>query len=196
MLEIINSNNLKIITIKDKEFPAILKTDENCPFCIVVSNKFTYDLNNKFVYIYYSKYFSKIAEEILKYNYKIIKENNTNVISEYENIDSIKIDYLENYLNNVNIDNSSIKINNHIYFVNKNSNINTLINLCIIIEARYEKYIVDKVDYFAEKSIPILVFPNSILNKNSYFSNYLIKQGADIILGKNDLIFTLNSLSC
>ena len=85
---------------------------------------------------------------------------------------------------------------NYIFYIADEIALLSMMDLVIIVEAKYEGYIVEKINYFAEKSTPILVYPSSIFNKNSYFSNYLIKQGADIALGKNDLLFVLKSLSC
>ena len=43
-----------------------------------------------------------------------------------------------------------------------------------------------------EKNKDIYVVPSNIFNKNSYFSNYLIKQGADILLNKQDIKFIVS----
>lgn len=185
--ERIESEKMKIITIKDEDFPKKLKQDKDCPFCIIVSDNYKYNLNNKFVYLYYAPYFSKSAKYILKYNYNVLTELNYNIICECEEVSSIKIGYLENNLNSN---------NDMILFISNKTDINKLIDVCILVEARYENLIVNKVNYFVDNFKPVLVFPNSILNKNAYFSNYLIKQGADIILGKSDLLFILKGLSC
>ena len=71
-----------------------------------------------------------------------------------------------------------------------------LCDIFIIIEARYEEKIVKTVNYLVENSKDIYVVPSNIFRKNSYFSNYLIKQGADIILNKNDLKFILSKIIC
>ena len=91
---------------------------------------------------------------------------------------------------------NNIKSNKLITTVNDNTDEILFCDAIVIPEARYENKIVSKVDYMLEKSKPILIFPNSIFNKNGYFSNYLIKQGADIILNKYDLLFILKPLSC
>ena len=188
----IEENKLRIITREEKDFPKRMKN----AFCIITNLNFTKNLNNKNVYIYYANYYSKVAKSITKYNYEVIKELDYNLFCEYEEIETIKIDKLEKYLNNKNEEKYLFDLNNYIFYIAGEIDILSIIDMVIIIEAQYEGNIVEKVNYFVEKSIPILVFPNSIFNKNSYFSNYLIKQGADIALGKNDILFALKSLSC
>ena len=39
-----------------------------------------------------------------------------------------------------------------------------------------------------EKGKDILVCPGGIYSHNTYFSNYLIKEGAKIVLNKNDVV--------
>lgn len=192
LYRLIEKEKLEIITIEDKKYP--IKQD--CPFCIVVSKGFRHNLNKRMVNIYYNSYFSKPAEVIIKYNYEIIKSLGLEVMSKYEKINSIKTGYLEKYLNSSNKDNYLFTLEDCIFFVNDNTDEILFCEAIVIPEARYENKIVSKVDYMLEKSKPILIFPNSIFNKNGYFSNYLIKQGADIILNKYDLLFILKPLSC
>ena len=192
----IENDGLDIITIEDKRFPKKLLLNKNCPFCIIVSKEFRHNLNNNIAYIYYDAYFSKSALSIIKYNYKVITNYNVEVISEYEDVDAIKIECLEKYLNNDIKDNYLFSLDDYIFLINDKEEVIKLIDIALIVEAKYDRKIVKIVDYMLEKSKPILVFPNSIFNKNGFFSNYLIKQGADVILNKNDLIFALNTLSC
>ena len=51
----------------------------------------------------------------------------------------------------------------------------------VIINSKYKLRIVNVVENSLNLNKEIKVIPNSILDKNSYFSNYLIYQGADII---------------
>ena len=57
----------------------------------------------------------------------------------------------------------------------------------LIIEAKHETNIVNLVDLFLELGKEILVLPGDIWNKNCYFSNFLIKEGANVILNVNDI---------
>lgn len=69
-----------------------------------------------------------------------------------------------------------------------------VVNSIIVIEARYEAKIVNLVNCFLENGKDIFVVPSNIFRKNSYFSNFLIKQGAEIILNKQDLKYILNNI--
>ena len=69
-----------------------------------------------------------------------------------------------------------------------------VIDLMVIVEARYEEKIVNLVNCFLEKGKDIYVVPSNVFRKNSYFSNFLIKQGADVILNKQDLKYILNNI--
>ena len=69
-----------------------------------------------------------------------------------------------------------------------------MIDILVIVEARYEEKIIKLVDEMAKSAKEVLVVPSTVFNKNSYFSNYLIKQGADVLLNKWDLKFVLKRL--
>ena len=62
----------------------------------------------------------------------------------------------------------------------------------VIIEAKYEEEVIKLVDMLLQNNKDIYVVPSNIFNKNSYFSNYLIKQGADILLNKQDIKFIVS----
>ncbi len=192
LYKLIEKEDLEIITIEDKKYPK----KQDYPFCIVVSKEFKHDLNKRIVNMYYNSYFSKPARTIIKYNYDVIKSIGLEVMSQYEEINGIKVDYLEKYLNSSKKDKYLFTLDDYIFLVNNNIDEIFFCDAIVIPEARYENIIVSKVDYMLDKSKPILIFPNSIFNNNGYFSNYLIKQGADIILNKYDLLFILKPLSC
>jgi hypothetical protein len=62
-----------------------------------------------------------------------------------------------------------------------------IVDYIIIPEAKYEKNIAITCEMMVELSKDVLVCPSNIYNETSYFSNYLIKQGADIVLSKKDI---------
>lgn len=75
---------------------------------------------------------------------------------------------------------------------NKNNNvdlISIILDYMIIPEASLKEEIVSLVDCVCEYAKDILVVPSNIYQKTSYFSNYLIKQGADILLSTKDISF-------
>lgn len=184
-------NNLYLITIEDKEFPRDLIDKENNVFCYISNKKV--NMNNKNIYLYFNEYYTKFARNLIKYFAKIIIEERANLITEFDYLEKTEVTDFNNLKFNV------INSNNYIILLD-NKYIDRfkmkIIDSIIIIEARYEKQIVNIVDKFIEENKDIFVVPSNIFRKNSYFSNYLIKQGADIILNKNDLKFILNRIIC
>lgn len=185
-------NKLYIITIDDIEYPRKV-LDENINIFCYISNK-RVNMNNKNTYIYYNKYYTKFARNLLKYFAKIVIEEKNNLITEFDCLNKTEVITLNNF--KFNIENNS---NNYIVLLdNKYIDIFkiNIIDIAIIIEARYEEKIVNFVNNLLDSNRDIFVVPSNIYRKNSYFSNYLIKQGADIILNKNDLKFILSRIIC
>lgn len=177
------NKNIDLITLDDY-YEYITKHSTlkmEIPFCIIITKNI--NLCNKNVFIYYADYFSKSAIYTLKFFTKLIEQNQGNTISlcESKNVIDIKISSFMDIekMDKINIILSSEK---YILFF-----LLVFTDICIIIEAKYEKIISKIVDLFIESGKDIYVVPSGIFNKNSYFSNYLIKQGADIILSANDL---------
>lgn len=187
-------SDIKIITIEDKEYPKEIKENNyEFPFCILVSNKI--NLNNKTIYIYYDEYFTKFAKNIVCYFSKIINNEKCNVICNYQNreVNNIQIKIADIFKEkNLQYEKCIVLPNIKSYY----SYILKLVDFMIIIEARYEEKIVKLVNYFLENGKDIYVVPSNVFRKNSYFSNYLIKQGADVILNKQDLKYILNNITC
>lgn len=185
-------NEFDIITLEDKEYP-LKCNDDSKSFCIIINNKI--NLKNSTIYIYYQEYFTKFAKNITNYFSKILNKENCNVICEYEadKLENIQIKVLDIFSTD------EYKDKNFIIFPNINSYYNYILNcisFMIIIEARYEDKIVKLVNYFLEQNKDIYVVPSNVFRKNSYFSNYLIKQGADVILNKQDLKYIVNNITC
>ena len=67
--------------------------------------------------------------------------------------------------------------------------------MLVIPEADYNKEISIFVDCFLELGKEITIFPNEIFNKNAYFSNYLIKNGANVLTNIYQIQEVLNNLS-
>lgn len=182
----------KIITIEDEEYPLDFNESDNC-FCIIAGKNIS--LNKSSIYIYYNEYFTKFAKNIISYFAKIISSQNCNVVCNYqaETLDNIQVEILDWYNTNC------IDYGNYIIFPNISAYYNYILNkisFLIIIEARYEEKIVNLVDYFLESGKDIYVVPSNVFRKNSYFSNYLIKQGAQVILNKQDLKYLVNNIIC
>ena len=181
----------KIIIIPFEKYDKRLNV-KNMPFYILSDKQI--NLNNKNVYIFYDNYFSNFSETLLKYFTKIINEEKCNAFSEYkrEKIEILNI-YFEDTVELCNMKTRK----NYIILPDLKHLRSFLINILdvlIIIQARYEKNIVMFTDMMLEYGKEVYVVPSNIFRKNSYFSNYLIKQGAQIILNKQDLKMLLNNI--
>ena len=183
----LKSQNKNIITILDKEYPKVLLDKiSNIPFCIICDRKINF--NNKNIYIYFKDYFSKYGIKVLNYFIKIFSNNNCNVFSKYKE-KCLKIKYIS--ISNINEYN--FKENCYIYISKLYMEIFLKILDClVIVEAKYEEEAIKLVDTLLQNNKDIYVVPSNIFNKNSYFSNYLIKQGADILLNKQDIKFIIS----
>ena len=62
-----------------------------------------------------------------------------------------------------------------------------MIDVLIILNAKYELDIVTMTDIAIDMGKQIYVVPGSIDDKNYMFSNYLIKDGAIVILNNKDI---------
>lgn len=186
----IRDKNLNIITYENDNYPKKLKNnsiEKDIPFYIILNKNI--NLNTKNIYIFFSKYFTDFAKKIVIYFSNIIKNSNCNVISKLKNSNVINI-YCDLDKKNENMQEVIILPNRKYYY----SFLLSIIDILIIVEARYEKEIVNLVDLFLENNKEIYVVPSNIFRKNSYFSNFLIKQGADIILNKKDLQYILENI--
>lgn len=189
--KIIN-NGYDIVTIEDEEYPRkLFNKDFEIPFIYITNSKV--NLNNKNIYLYYNDYYTKFAKNLIEYFGKIITEDKCNVFTEYNSKELKKVEIISCDIFNdfFSLNSNNIILPSYKYLNNFKINI---ISTLIIIEAKYEEKIVKIVDEFVEKDKDIYVVPSNIFNKNCYFSNYLIKQGADIILNKWDLKFILSNI--
>lgn len=180
-LNLVNQN-IKIIPIISDEYPKNLLNIYNPPLAI-----FTYGdviFNNKKIVYVYDENLSKFGKKVYKYfNYyiknKMIMIGNTkecNIIIKNEDI------FNEKYINN--LQGSFILISNNNV---KNMLILGIIDYLLLIEAKYNKETKNMVNNILENGKEILVVPGNIFNKNHYFSNYLIQEGATVLLNKYDL---------
>lgn len=174
--------NINSINIMDRKF-----------YTCTYGNIEVLNINLKKQYIYYNENMSKCGK--LKYRYflnnKNIKEN-INVCLDYENIrkDSQNI-VIINLSNISELRSIDVKLLNkdNLYIFNL-FDANLMLCLCdvlFLIEARYERNIVKLVDNLLNFGKEILVLPGDVWNKNCYFSNFLIREGAGVILNINDL---------
>lgn len=178
----LKNQNIKIIPIISKEYPKNLLNIYNPPLVI-----FTYGdikFNDKKIIYVYDENLSKFGKKVYKYfNYYMKNKmliigdsKECNFLVKRENI------FDENYINN--LENPSILVlNDNI----KLEIILGIIDYLLIIEAKYNKDTKEMVCNVLENGKEILVVPGNIFNKNHYFSNYLIQEGATVLLNKYDL---------
>lgn len=180
-LNLVNQN-IKIIPIISDKYPKNLLNIYNPPLAIFIYGDVIFN-NKKIVYVY-DENLSDFGKKVYKYfNYYI--KNKMFMIGNTKQCDIlIKNDNIfdENYVNR--LQESSLLIpNNNII----NNIILGIIDYLLIIEAKYNKDTKDIVSFILENGKEILVVPGNIFNKNHYFSNYLIQEGATVLLNKYDL---------
>ena len=180
-------DDFKIIHIFSREYNQIIKSYNNLPVVFFVKGNMDLLYKEK-VYLYLESIdnISKVIKSslecsIINKDYTLIQDdsNNSNIsnkiiISDIKNI--------ENSLKNKqNKDVLNIFVN-----LNKNDDISCFIDKLIIINASYKKDIVYLVDSMLEQGKDVYVVPNNILNKSAYFSNYLISEGAKVVINLNN----------
>lgn len=182
----LNDSNIKIININSKYYPKQLKNIFNPPLVIFAYGNLSL-LKNKIVYAYYSNNFSNLGKRTYNNFCEHLNKNDISIISdtfaEYSNI--IYLPYINK------IDREDILVISD--KIDKNTCINYeniigISNFLFITESNYNIKIAMIVDLTLEQSKDILVVPGSIYNKEAYFSNYLIKDGAICINSKQDLL--------
>lgn len=207
------NQNIEIIHIEDLRFPKNkFYNMYNKPICLFMYGN-TNKLKEKIIYIHkedFNKYGEYIYGIFIDYinNQKwnsilniegfeidckhFKRDNYNNIYVVNKNIFSINFT-VENYIRK-NSNNLYIFVPNNFYEISKNKMYLTELivsfsNICIIPQAKYDKKMYTKniVDLFLEQGKNVLVVPGSIYCKYSYFSNYLIKEGAEVILNKNDI---------
>lgn len=190
----LKSKNIKIVPINSKFYPENLKNIFSPPLCIYVIGNLEL-LKNKKVYVYENENISKYANKITTLLYKqILNPINYLILNKNLNIESVNLlrDISKIKLKEgINIYYNSICNDNYI----KDTEIKSgILDLLIIPEANYDKNISIFVDCFLELGKEICIFPNEIFNKNAYFSNYLIKNGANILTNIYQVKEVLNNL--
>lgn len=147
----------------------------------------------KKVHIYYDKNISKYGK--IKCNYLLnsnkIKKNinvcfgNYNIKANSKNIVILNISNISEIRS---IDVGTLDSNNlYIFSLFDICTSLSIADVLVITEAKYEEYPIKLVDTFLNKGKDILVMPGDIWNKNCYFSNFLIHEGAGILLNIDDL---------
>lgn len=175
------NQNIKIIPISSNNYPRNLLNINNPPLVI-----FSYGdilLNEKKSIYVYNKNFSNFGKKVYKYfNYyitgKLLKLGNEDECDIMISKESI---FNENYIN-VSTKNRIIIPYDNIKF----KIILGIVDYLFLIEAQYNEETKNIVNFFVESGKEILVVPGNIFNRNHYFTNYLIQEGATVIINKLD----------
>ena len=184
LLNIIHNMNIKIqkIKINDKYF-----------YTFVYGNTNLLNCTRKKLYIFCDNNTSKYGIEKCKYflNCKNVKEN-INVCIGNKNIKknscNISIVNIENVSELRTIQIERLNINNlYIFSLYNIICMLTIADVILIPEAKYTSYSNTLVSNFLDFGKDILVIPGDIWNKNCFFSNFLIREGANVMLNINDL---------
>src|SRR5574344_966158 len=167
-----------------------VKVVEKYFFTCVYGNLDLLYSNKKKGYFYYSTDISQYGIE--KYNY--FSCNNLNYINVCTSIE--RINKQKNNIVIININNISQirsfeldvpKDNLYIFSVNNEFRYLYISDFMLLVEAKYEKNIVYLTDNMLSNGKDILVIPGDVWDRNCFFSNFLISNGAGVILHIKDL---------
>lgn len=214
----INSNNIKIITIQDEEYPVNLKNIYDKPIILFAKGNLNL-LNNKSVSIvgcrncslYGKNVAKKLAYALAKNNFTIISglakgiDKNAHIGALEASGNTIAV--IGNGLDNVYpyenkelaeqiVKNNGLIITEYIVgtkpekmnFPARNRIISALSQGIIVVEAKEKSGALITVDFGLEQGKEIFAVPGNINSINSKGTNELIKQGANIITSHEDVI--------
>ena len=184
LLNIIHNMNIKIQKVK---------INDKYLYTFVYGNTNLLNCTRKKLYIFCDNNTSKYGIEKCKYflNCKNVKEN-INVCIGSKNIKknscNISIVNIENVSELRTIQIERLDINNlYIFSLYNIICMLTIADVILIPEAKYTSYSNMLVSNFLDFGKDILVIPGDMWNKNCFFSNFLIREGANVILNINDL---------
>ncbi len=178
----LKTRNVTMITINDKYLGKLLYNS-----FIMFAFGDTSILRNKIIYMYNSNNISKEAKTLLNNFSFELSKNNISVMSDLLN-DNTNVLFTNNlkFYKRENLVCISFNIDN-----SRNINYTSIINIpCAIFypNINYDLKATILVDLFLEYDKYILTTPGSIYDKDSYFSNFIIKCGAICITSKTDFI--------
>lgn len=188
----IKENGIKIIPIYSKNYIRNLEKMYDPPFALFVKGDFSILENmnkKKKVFIYKNKKFSEYGNKIYDSinSYILTKDCFSIHILDCKNkcnfIEMIKVTNKKSDISFIDIcDNENQNIKNKY-----NSIIAGISDIMVIPEASFNIEINNMVEIYLELGKDILVIPGNIYSNTSYFSNILIKEGAEVILKNSDL---------
>lgn len=176
--------NISIVTINSNKYPKKLFNTYNPPFVIFEYGKVLSNINDKKIIYLYDENLSKFGKKVYKYFNYYIKDKMLKIGSDDDN------DILVRYENILNEKYINTQEKSRIIIAKENSRLEVILGLSdylLIIEAMYNSDTKNMVEGVMEQGKEILVVPGNIFSKNHYFSNYLIQEGATVLLNKRDL---------
>ena len=203
IVEYNQKNNIGIINIKDKNYPKLLKRIYNPPIILYYKGNLEV-LKNQFVSICIGKYLDRYGQNVLKYIVQNLYKDNIGIVTKFEEYNK-KI-FFENVLkSNILVLASGIKesyytkkgiilseygpdvIQTRKTNIKRNRIITGITNDTILIQTTVEDgagYIVDNA---LEENRELWVIPADITKPVNYYTNELIKQGANVLTQYSDL---------
>lgn len=172
----IKKQNIEVISTFSSQSYFDYSSHKNfIPVLFIFGNKKIFNLKKYFVYS------EKNSSEILEIEEKLKAQANRKGYALVETKDGKNVDIVVTTLDQTfNITNNKKKL-----YIFSNIEawqiISYIFDTLVIINSKYKLRIVNVVENSLNLNKEIKVIPNSILDKNSYFSNYLIYQGADIL---------------
>ena len=167
LLNIIHNMNIKIQKVK---------VNDKYLYTFVYGNTNLLNCTRKKLYILCDNNTSKYINVCI--GSKNIKKNSCNIsIVNIENVSELRTIEIER-----------LDINNlYIFSLYNIICMLTIADVILIPEAKYTSYSNTLVSNFLDFGKDILVIPGDMWNKNCFFSNFLIREGANVILNINDL---------
>lgn len=179
-VNLLSQNNIKNYTYYTKEFSFY----GNKMYKLMLN----YIKNTKLINSFYEENIDLIFNEKYNNGKNIVAfKNDILEITKYNNLNLI------NELKDVNLENNLFVFFCYNNYINKNINeifleyFTGIIDCILIPESSYNKEIYLITSLLLEQGKDIHVIPGNIYTNSSYFSNFLLKEGANIILNKYDL---------
>ena len=199
-----SKNNIGMINILDKAYPMYLKNIYNPPIVLYYKgNKKV--LNNMGVSIFVGKNIDNYGKEVYEYLSKNLIQDKIPIVTKFEEYDK------QTFLNNVNNNNilvlsTGIKENvfaskgvilseyepyiesNRDNIINRNRIISGITKETILIQTTIEDGVAYIVDNVLQENRELWVVPSNITKSINFYTNELIKQGANVLTQYNNLL--------
>lgn len=197
-------NGIGVISIGDRKYPDLLRYIYNPP--IVIYYKGNIDiLNNRFVSICCGKNMDKYGQKILKYIVDNLYKDNIGIVTKFEEYNR-KI-FMQNVSRpNILVLSSGIKerfytskgviLSEHEPYIessrdniiNRNRIISGITKETILIQTTIEDGVAYIVDNVLQENRELWVVPSNITKSINFYTNELIKQGANVLTQYNNLL--------